>query len=724
MTEPSELSAPIAKDDRWIALVGNPNCGKTAIFNQLTGLSQKVSNYPGVTVERKVGQARLGTDLQIKVLDLPGSYSIAPESFDERIVTEQVFDWIYDSKKPDVIISVVDATNLSRNLFLTSQMLDLEIPVIIALNMMDRVKRKHQKINIELLKDKLGAADIIPMSATEKWGVKELRDSIRRQIEHPTPSTPELPFRIIGSVNEVLSPLAASFEKDFKSTPRLAWSQALRIVAHEPVFDIFVQKVSAMQLGTPEKIKDYQNLRQKIIARLKSLGINAQTLEASYRYGWLDILLADGESLVIDNIDDPSRSERVDKVLTHPVFGPIIFLGILYFIFHSIFSWATLPMNLIDSGVHAVGDFIITNMPAGILKDLIVEGIVGGVGAILIFLPQILILVFFLTLLEDSGYMSRVAFMLDRYMTKVGLHGRSMLPLMTGYACAIPGIMATRTIESWKERLITILILPLMSCSARLPVYTLLIAAFIPAKTVFGFVDLQGFTLVLMYFLGTVTALLLAVVFDKFIKLESTSSFIMEMPPYRVPMMLSVTRQVYNRGKAFLLNAGKIIMTMSIVLWFLVYFPRPESNLNNTSHIENSYAGKVGRLIEPVISPLGFDWKIGVGLLTSFAAREVMVSTLATIYNVEGRGEGVISVSEALRSDTDPETGLPRYGILMAISLMVYYVFAAQCMATFAIVREETNSWKWPLFMVFYMTSLAYLSSLIVYQGGRLLGFS
>ncbi len=724
MTEPRVTSAILEKNDQWIALIGNPNCGKTALFNHLTGLNQKVSNYPGVTVERKVGSAILADDLRIKVLDLPGSYSIAPESFDERIVTEQVFEWTYGDQKPDAIVSVVDATNLSRNLFLTSQMLDLGIPVVIALNMMDRVKRKHQKIDVDLLKTRLGAADVVPISATEKWGLNDLRASIRSQLKDPTPSAPELPFKIIGSVKDALSPLANLFITSLNSTSRLAWAQSLRVVAHESVFDIFKEKIKSNNTLDTAVLQNFSNLRKNIITELESQGINYQTLEASYRFGWLDILLVGGDSLVINDIDTPSRSERFDKVLTHPVMGPVIFLGVLYFIFHSIFSWATLPMGVIDNGVHALGDLIIQSMSQGMLRDLLVEGIIAGVGAIVIFLPQILLLVFFLTLLEDSGYMSRVAFMLDRYMAKVGMHGRSMLPLMTGYACAIPGIMATRTIDSWKERLITILVLPLMSCSARLPVYTLLIAAFIPAKTVLGFIDIQGFTLVLMYFLGTATALILAVVFDKFIKIESTSSFIMEMPPYRIPLMRSVVRQVYNRGKAFLVNAGKIIMTMSIVLWFLVYFPRLETDAVHANHIDNSYAGKIGHLIEPVIRPLGFDWKIGVGLLTSFAAREVMVSTLATIYNVEGRGESVISVTEALQTDKNPKTGLPRYGILMAISLMVYYVFAAQCMATFAIIKTETNSWKWPIFMVVYMTSLAYISSLIVFQGGRFLGLS
>ena len=381
-------------------------------------------------------------------------------------------------------------------------------------------------------------------------------------------------------------------------------------------------------------------------------------------------------------------------------------------------------MDWIQTGIDWVSAFVLKNMFPGMLRDVLVEGIIGGVGAIVIFLPQILILSFFLTIMEDTGYMARVAFMLDKSMTKMGLHGKSILPLMSGYACAIPGIMSTRTIDSWKERLITILILPLMSCSARLPVYTLLISAFIPPITLSGYLNLQGLTLVVMYFLGTATALILAKVFSKFIKEKTSSSFVLELPPYQVPIPQSVLRHVLIRGKLFLINAGKIIMAISIVLWFLASFPKVDQSITDVNPIHYSYAGKIGHAIEPVIRPLGFDWKIGIGLLTSFAAREVMVSTMATIYNVEATGDNIVNLREAMRSDVDVKTGMPVYTPLVALALMVFYVFAAQCMATFAIVRQETNSWKWPLFMIAYLTILAYLGALFVYQGGLLLGFS
>jgi ferrous iron transport protein B len=453
---------------------------------------------------------------------------------------------------------------------------------------------------------------------------------------------------------------------------------------------------------------------------LKMIGFPHETLEPTLRYHWLDQVVPKAEI----PIEKKSRSEKTDEILTHPWGGPLIFVGLLTFIFQAIFSWAGIPMNMIDNSIARFGNWVAHQLPPGLLTDLLVEGIIGGAGAILIFLPQILILIFFMTLLEDFGYMARVAIMMDKAMTKVGLHGRSVLPLMSGYACAIPGIMATRTIDSWKERLVNILVLPLMSCSARLPIYALMIGAFIPDQTVFGYFGLQGLTMVLMYFLGTVTALILSLIFSSWIKTERKSSFIMELPPYRIPLMRSVFRQVYTRGKLFVTDAGKIIMAISIVLWFLASFPKVDSENGEKQTIHTSFAAKIGKTIEPMIAPLGFDWKIGLGLVTSFAAREVMVSTLATIYNVGNVKDDVISLSDAMKRDKNPVTGKSIFTPLVALSLMVFYVYAAQCMATFAIVKRETNSWKWPVFMVVYMTGLAYFGSLIVYQGGLMMGFS
>ena len=718
-------ASPMKKQTgEWVALMGNPNSGKTALFNLLTGLNQKVSNYPGITVERKMGRAVLNDQCQVQVLDLPGTYSLTPESFDERIVSEEILSWLHGPARPRVIISVVDASNLERNLYLTSQLLDLNIPVIAALNMMDLVKQNGNLIAPQKLCEELGTAEVLHMSARKNWGVEELKEVIVRVINEPVHGKPDLPFALSGPVRSFLAHLTEFFKKEFGYNPRFAWAQALRIITRDSVLDGYLHsQVSGVKLDD-KQIKDLQELRDTSISNLKSQGIQPQTLEATLRYRWLDSVLKKAGKLKVEILDRLTPSEKADKILTHPFLGPVIFIGLLTFMFQSIFTWATVPMDWITRGVAVFGEWILDALPTGILRDLIVEGIIGGVGAILIFLPQIMILVFFMTLLEDSGYMARVAFMLDRLMTKMGLHGRSVFPMMTGYACAIPGIMATRTIESWKERLVTILVLPLMSCSARLPVYALMIGAFIPHKKVLGLFDAQGLTLVIMYLMGTVTALVLAKIFSYFIHQKGQSSFIMEMPPYRFPLTRSVTRQVILRSKLFVINAGKIIMAISIVLWFLASYPKLEKTNENINPIHHSYAGKIGHAIEPFIKPLGFDWKIGIGLITSFAAREVMVTTLATIYNVEAGDKNVVLLTEALQEDKDPQTGELLYSPLVALSLMVFFVYAAQCMATFAIVRNETNSWKWPFFMIFYMTALAYLASLCVYQGGQLLGFS
>lgn len=665
--------------DHWVALVGNPNCGKTAIFNLLTGLNQKVSNYPGITVEKKEGTVKKKNSY-FRLLDLPGTYSLSAESFDEQIVSEQIEQWAKGDNAPSAIISVVDATNLSRNLYLTSQLLDLNIPIVIALNMIDRLEQNFH-IKTEKLALEMGVSNVIALSAKLNNGLDELAQAVTQAIG-----------------------------KEFSELNEPPWMES-RLVSELEPFTSKEYNSSRFRLA--------HALRNKI----KSKKISGEK-EAILRYRWIDDILALVTQRRIERKLIPSRSENWDKVLTHRWGGPLIFIGILYFIFQSIFTWASFPMDWIQLGTDKFSSFVVNNFQAGMLRDIFVEGIIGGVGSIIVFLPQILILSFFLSLLEDTGYMARVAFMLDKGMTKMGLHGKSVLPLMSGYACAIPGIMSTRTIDSWKERLVTILILPLMSCSARLPVYALLIGAFIPPLTVGGYFNLQGLSLVSMYLLGTTVALILAKIFSRWINEKSTSSFIIELPPYRFPIPKSVLRHVFIRGKLFLVNAGKVIMAISIVLWFLASFPKVDSAKTDINPIHYSYAGKIGQAIEPIIQPLGFDWKIGIGLLTSFAAREVMVSTMATIYNVEDSGEETINLREAMQADVNPETGLPTYTPLIAVALMVFYVFAAQCMATFAIVRQETNSWKWPLLMVIYMTALAYVGAFAVYQGGKLLGFA
>jgi len=706
----------------WVALVGNPNSGKTAIFNLLTGMDQKVSNYPGITVEKKLGTGQFNDGTVYHLLDFPGTYSLTPESFDERIVTEQVLQWIHGKNPPAVIVSVIDATNLSRNLYLTTQLLDLGIPIVIALNMMDLVDQT-EKIDPSSLKKWLGAAAIVPVSALKKSGLNKLQEQVRASILTKPVNNDLFPLEVTKPLETILMPITSLLYTELGYNPRLAAAQALRLITRNSTLELYNKAIQEGQKINSKTVNELEHLRTFAIKEIEKAELKPSSLEAMLRYQWLDANLAQDRSDHTNQIRKINANEKIDQILTHRWLGPGIFIGLLYFIFQSIFNFASIPMDWIEAGVNWLGKGAVTLVPESNFRGLLIDGIIAGLGAILIFLPQIVILMFFLTLLEDSGYMARVAFMLDRGMSKIGLHGRSVLPLMSGYACAIPGIMSTRTIDNWKERLITMLILPLMSCSARLPVYALMIGAFIPPITVGYIFGLQGLMMVVMYFIGTVTALILAKLFSLWIKSEGKSSFVMEMPPYRLPLTRSVTRQVILRSKLFVINAGKIIMAISIVLWFLASYPKLEKTNENINPIHHSYAGKIGHAIEPFIKPLGFDWKIGIGLITSFAAREVMVSTLATIYNVEAGGKDVVLLTEALQEDKDPQTGALLYSPLVALSLMVFFVYAAQCMATFAIVRNETNSWKWPFVMIIYMTALAYISSLCVYQGGRLLGF-
>ena len=706
----------------WVALVGNPNSGKTAIFNLLTGMDQKVSNYPGITVEKKLGTGKFNDGTAYHLLDFPGTYSLTPESFDERIVTEQVLEWIHGKNPPAVIVSVVDATNLSRNLYLTTQLLDLGIPIVIALNMMDLVDQT-EKLDASSLKKWLCAAAIVPVSALKKSGLNKLQEQVRASILTKPVNNDLFPLEVTKPLETILMPITSLLYTELGYNPRLAAAQALRLITRNSTLELYNKAIQEGQKINSKTVNELEHLRTVAIKEIEKAELKPSSLEAMLRYQWLDANLAQDRSDHTNQIRKINANEKIDQILTHRWLGPGIFIGLLYFIFQSIFNFASIPMDWIEAGVNWLGKGAVTLVPESNFRGLLIDGIIAGLGAILIFLPQIVILMFFLTLLEDSGYMARVAFMLDRGMSKIGLHGRSVLPLMSGYACAIPGIMSTRTIDNWKERLITMLILPLMSCSARLPVYALMIGAFIPPITVGYIFGLQGLMMVVMYFIGTVTALILAKIFSLWIKSEGKSSFVMEMPPYRMPILRSVFRQVFIRAKLFLFNAGKIIMAISIILWFLASFPKTDNRGEQTT-IHNSFAGKIGHAIEPVIQPLGFDWKVGIALITSFAAREVFVSTMATIYNVENAADEMVQLSDAMKNDMNPSTGLPVFTPLVAVSLMVFYVYAAQCMATFAIIRRETNTWKWPLFMIAYMNVLAYLVSLLVYQGGLWLGFS
>ena len=695
-----------------VAILGNPNCGKTAIFNLLTGLNQKVSNYPGITVEKKSSMVSLNKDLSYKLEDCPGSYSMISQSMDEDIVSKNIYQWVREpSLKPDALLYVVDVNNIRRNLYFCSQLLELNIPVIILLNMYDIVA-KENKIDHIKLKEEFNVHSIIPFSASTKMGALKLNNSLIDIFDN-SPSAEHNTMPISESISKLIINIEDAVQSVFNISGQLLKSFSLRFLSHTKHID----KININSI-------DRKTIKDKVIEGRSKVEedykIVLDTLESDLRYGWIDQILVNCSYKKIKVLEYKSKSEKIDTVLTHPFFGPFIFISILYFIFQSIFAWASIPMDVIDSLVVKFGNFISSLLSPGLIHDLIVDGIIAGIGGIVIFLPQIILLMFFMTLLEDTGYMTRVTFMMDKFMRKMGLHGKSVLPIMSGYACAIPGIISTRTIDSWKERLITILILPLISCSARLPVYVLMIGAFIPEVYLFNFIGLQGFVMVVMYFLGTITAFILAKIFNKFLSERSNPSFIMELPSYRFPIIRSVLNQVYNRGKLFIIDAGKIIMIISILLWFLVSFPK---NNEGEISINNSYAGQIGHVIEPVINPLGFDWKIGIALITSFAAREVVVSTLSTIYNLGDDGEDMISLKQAMKDDVNPKTGKNVFTPLVAISLMVFYVYAAQCMATFAVVRTETNTWKWPIFMIVYMTLLAYGMSFLIFQLGTLMGF-
>lgn len=663
-----------------IALAGNPNAGKTTLFNALTGLRQKVANFAGVTVERKEGLWRLAEGQNARLIDLPGLYSLDVSSADEEIARDVLLGKISGLSKPDVIVVIVDATNLDRNLYLFTQLLEYELPLVVALTMMDTATREEVKIDVEKLSRFL-RVPVVPVVASEHKGILELAEAVR------------------SSKREKLLDLGRS-----------------------PFF-------ADENIGTDE------SGHSRILAR----------------YAWISEVVQ--ESVVDERRDLEKRSTRIDKVLTHKIFGPLILVAILLFVFQTIFSWASLPMDLLDSAFASLADFTRSSLSPGLLTDLLADGVIAGVGGVLVFLPQIALLFFFISILEDTGYMARAAFILDRLMRGVGLHGKAFVPLLSSFACAIPGIMAMRTIENPKDRLATIMIAPFMSCSARLPVYTLMIGAFFSGQYLFGFLSVGALLILSMYALGLVAAIIVAFILKRTLLKAPAPPLIMELPPYRMPNFKVVAVNVFQRAGMFVKRAGTIILAISIILWVLANFPRPpqvETTANGSAQVAQSddatqpiegepsktdetktaneqlsysIAGRLGHAIEPVIRPLGYDWKIGIGLISSFAAREVFVSTMGILYSV-GKDEDAASSSllEAMR-EAKREDGSPVWTPLLALTTMIFYLLAFQCMSTFATVRRETNSWMWTFFMVGYMTVLAYVVTFLVYQGGRLLGF-
>jgi len=690
------------------AIVGNPNCGKSTLFNALTGLKQKVGNYPGVTVEKKVGTAYSQHGVPIPLIDLPGAYSLAARSPDEAVTRDVLLGRRADTPAPDRILCIVDAANLERNLYLVHQVLDLGRPVILVLNMMDLVKRAGLTIRVDRLERALGVP-VIACEAVNGRGIIELKMAMSRPDLPLSRHAWNVPIAIAPAVAELQASLAA---RDGRP-PLVARAEALLLLTDQD--DVRVAGSAPLCDATLGILASWRR-------RWEADGTDWSGTLVTSRYEAIGRLAAD--AVEQGRPAGPSWSDRIDIVVTHPVWGWLVLAGIMALLFLSIFTLAEYPMDWIDAHVAALNTWVKSALPPGDLNDLVTDGAISGVGGVVMFLPQILILFFFIGLLENTGYMARAAFIMDRVMSRVGLNGRSFIPLLSSYACAIPGIMATRTIEDPKDRLTTILVAPLMSCSARLPVYLLMIAALVPGDRV-PLATKVGIML-LMYLLGTGGAFGFAWLFKSTLLKGAPPLMIMELPPYRIPRVKDVLLHMLERAWLFLKRAGTIILGISIVLWFLSAYPRAPQGSTAQQQVAQSYAGRAGHALEPLIRPIGFDWRIGIGLISSFAAREVFVSSTAVVFSAEhfeeGKGADIAPLRSALRDARWPD-GRALFTPLVCFSLMVFYVFAMQCVSTVAVVRRETNSWRWPLFQIAYMTGTAWAVSFVVYQSGRALGF-
>lgn len=690
-----------------VALVGNPNTGKTSVFNRLTGMNQKVGNYPGITVEKKEGTCKFGRNCKVHVLDLPGTYSLNASSLDENVVIELLLNK-NDKDFPDVAVVVADIENLKRNLLLFTQIKDLGIPTILAINMSDRMKRKAITLDIPLLEEKLNTK-IALISSRKNLGFDYLKELIENYNLLPT-----RPCLNASSISPEY------FDRLQQAFPNQELYKLWLVITQ----DVNFGKLDRNEL---EGVATFQT---ESVSNLKRL----QQKETVARYKFINDTLK--ETLYIDTVNAKDLRSRLDRVLTHKVWGYVIFFAILMLIFQAIFDWSEYPMDFIDRSFASLSEWTKNTLPAGEFTNLISEGIIPGIGGIVIFIPQIAFLFLFISILEETGYMSRVVFLMDKLMRRFGLSGKSVVPLVAGTACAIPAIMATRNIENWKERLITILVTPFTTCSARLPVYLIIISLVIPDTRVLGIFSLQGITLMFMYILGFAAAIFSAYILDKILKISSKSFFLVEMPNYKLPMPKNVLITVIEKTKAFVYGAGKIILAISIILWVLAsYGPgdfnnaeeivRTEYASQNLSEedlsmhvesfkLEHSYIGVVGHAIEPAVTPLGYDWKIGIALVTSFAAREVFVGTLATIYSVGSEDEQTIK--SRMAAEVNPILGGPLFNFASGISLLLFYAFAMQCMSTLAIVKRETNTWKWPMWQLVVMTIIAYIAALAAYQ--------
>jgi ferrous iron transport protein B len=698
-----------------VALLGNPNTGKTSVFNQLTGLNQKTGNYPGITVEKKEGICKLPRGLKAHILDLPGTYSLNASSLDENLVIELLLNK-NDKDYPDVAVVVSDVENLKRNLLLFTQVKDLGIPTILAINMADRMEKKGISLDVDMLEKQLHTK-IALVSARKKTGIEQLKELI---INHG-----QLPLKPCLNASSIDPEYFDSLRKKF---PDQQLYKLWLVITQ----DVNFGKLNRQKI-TPE-VSGEKDFTPKEKSELKRL----QQKETIHRYQFINNLLK--EAMKVDSNAATDLRSRLDRVLTHRVWGYVIFFAIMLLIFQAIYSWSAYPMDLIDRFFAFLSQWVEGILPAGAFTSLLAEGIIPGIAGVVIFIPQIAFLFLFISILEESGYMSRVVFLMDRVMRRFGLSGKSVVPLVSGTACAIPAIMATRNIEDWKERLITILVIPFTTCSARLPVYLIIIALVIPEANVLGIFSLQALTLMGLYILGFAMSLFSAWLLNKIMTIKSKSFFVIEMPDYKLPMLKSVGINIVEKTKSFVVGAGKIILAISVILWVLASygpgdfnraesivtqnyventpaseFSQEELNTQIASYkLENSYIGIAGRFIEPAVAPLGYDWKIGIALISSFAAREVFVGTLATIYSVGSEDEATIQ--QRMAAEKNPVLGGPLYNFASGISLLLFYAFAMQCMSTLAIVKYETNSWKWPVLQLVVMSAIAYVAALLAFQ--------
>ena len=687
-----------------IALIGNPNTGKTSVFNQLTGLNQQVGNYPGITVEKKIGYCKLSSNLKATILDLPGTYSLNASSLDENVVIELLLNK-NDKDFPDVVIVVAEVENLKRNLLLFTQIKDLEIPTILVINMSDRIAYKGISLDIPYLENQL-KTKIALVSSRKGEGIEDLKNLI------------------VNYKNITTEPClnASNIDVEYFGNLRRAFpNQSLYKLWLVITQDVNFANLDRKELPNPSFTKSKEDLKR------------LQQKETIKRYQFINDVLKVGQKIDLASAKD--LRSILDRLLMHKVFGYVIFFLILMLIFQSIFDWSSIPMDLIDSTFVSLSSWAASVLPAGVLTNLFVQGIIPGLGGIIIFIPQIAFLFLFISILEESGYMSRVVFLMDKSMRKFGLSGKSVVPLISGTACAIPAIMATRNIENWKERLITILVTPFTTCSARLPVYSIIISLVVPNKRLLGLFNFQGLTLMLLYLLGFGMAFFSAWILNKILKIQSKSYFVVEMPNYKLPMFKNVAINVIEKTKSFVFGAGKMILAISILLWFLASYG-PGENFRNAEQIiskqnvakehleskiasfklENSYIGLLGKSIEPAILPLGYDWKIGIAIVSSFAAREVFVGTLATIYSIEDTSDQDATIKNKLSAEINPITGNKLFNLASGVSLLLFYAFAMQCMSTLAITKKETNSWKWPAIQLVFMSGFAYTVALIAYQ--------